>query len=141
MGVDVCWRQGNLKFIDFVQSLAIKTSLLEDKCTAVEMILCYAQEMGAIFHPYVEGIMALVIPMLKFYLNEGVRYAAANVIPILLQCWVKAEYPKEKIIALWTPACEKILEALSDEEDLNILCNFYTCLSEVFVWILILYSV
>ena len=74
------------------QNICIKTSLLDDKCTAVEMLLCYAQEMGGLFHSYVEQIMNMVIPMLKFYFHDGVRFAAAAVIPLLLQSWIKADY-------------------------------------------------
>jgi hypothetical protein len=95
------------------------------------MLLCYAQEMGAIFHPYVESIVAMVLPMFKFYLNDGVRLASANVIPVLLECWVKAEYPADRIQAIWNQICEKLLEAIIEEEDLSMLCTFYTTLGEV----------
>lgn len=87
--------------------------------------------MGAIFHPYVETIMEMILPMLKFYLNEGVRYAAASVIPVLMQCWIKAEYPVEKINELWGRVCVKLMEAIEDEDDLSILCTFYTTLGDV----------
>ncbi|KAJ2993084.1 Importin-5 [Globomyces sp. JEL0801] len=122
------------------KNLVIKTSALEDKCTAVEMLLCYAQEMGGIFAPYVEQIMTMVLPMLKFYLNDGVRYAAAAVIPALLNCWIKAEVrnpfsinmslAKEKIGALWNAACDELLKALTEEEDYSIICTFYSTFSE-----------
>ncbi|KAJ3252863.1 Importin-5 [Boothiomyces macroporosus] len=94
------------------KNLAIKTSLLEDKCTAVEMLLCYAEELGAIFHPYVEGIMKMIVPLLKFYLNDGVRYASASLIPVLLNCWIKADY-QLRDAPDYDPEDE---EALKDEE-------------------------
>jgi hypothetical protein len=112
------------------KSLAIKTSVLEDKCTAVEMLLCYAQEMGPIFHPYVETVVKIITPLLKFYLNDGVRYAAASVIPVLMQCWIKAEYPQDKIVALWQTVCSSLLEACKEEEDIAVVCSFYTALSD-----------
>lgn len=111
--------------------MAIKTSILEDKCTAVEMLLCYAQEMGGMFHTYVEDIIKMVLPMLKFYLNDGVRYAAASVIPVLLQCWIKANYPKEKIDQLWSLICNSLMDAIVEEEDLSLLCTFYNTLCDV----------
>jgi hypothetical protein len=95
------------------------------------MLLCYAQEMGAIFHTYVEQIVILVLPMLKFYLHEGVRFAAASVIPVLFQCWIKANYSAEKLNALWSVVCSKLIEAICEEEELSILCTFYTSLCEV----------
>ena len=74
------------------KSLVLKTSAIEDKCTAVEMLLCYAQQMGATFHPYVESILHLIGPMFDFALNESVRYAAASLVPVLFDCWKKANY-------------------------------------------------
>lgn len=74
------------------KKIGIKTSVLEDKCTAVEMLVCYSQEMGARFHPFVEKIMTIILPLLKFYFHDGVRFAAATVIPLLLKSWILAQY-------------------------------------------------
>ncbi len=73
------------------QKIGIKTSILEDKCTAVEMLICYAQEMGADFHPYVEKVLGIVVPLFKFYFHDGVRFAAASVIPFLFKSLFEAK--------------------------------------------------
>lgn len=72
------------------QQIGIKTTVLEEKCTAVEMLICYARELGAGFLPYVERVMDIVMPLLKFYFHDGVRHAAACVVPLLIQCVQKA---------------------------------------------------
>ena len=89
--------------------------------------------MGAIFHPYVEQIVNLVLPMLKFYLHEGVRHAAASVIPVLIQCWIKANYSADKLNSLWSVVCSKLIDAICEEEELSILCTFYSTLCEVYL--------
>lgn len=58
------------------------------------MLICYAQEMGAAFHPYVPKVMGMVVPLLKFYFHDGVRFAAASVIPLLFKSLVDAKQRK-----------------------------------------------
>jgi hypothetical protein len=67
------------------QKVGIKTSILEEKCTAVEMLICYARELGASFLPYVERSLEIVVPLLKFYFHDGVREATAVLIPLLFK--------------------------------------------------------
>lgn len=76
------------------QRVGIRTTVLEEKCTAVEMLICYARELGAGFAPFVKEVMAIVVPQLKFYFHEGVRHAAAATIPLLFSSVIKAQYCK-----------------------------------------------
>jgi hypothetical protein len=74
------------------QKIGIKTTVLEEKCTAVEMLICYARELGVGFHQYAEEVLRLVIPLLKFYFHEGVRHAAAAVLPHIFSSMKAAGY-------------------------------------------------
>ena len=112
------------------KKIGIKTSILDEKCTAVEMLVCYAEEMGALFHPFVESIMKMLLPMLKFYFHDGVRYAACTVIPLLLKSWSKAQYPRESILSLWHFTANKILDAMDGETDIALVAQFYTTFTE-----------
>lgn len=38
------------------------------------------------FEPYVEQVMKMMIPLLKFIFHDGVRSAAAECLPCLLAC-------------------------------------------------------
>ncbi|PVV04701.1 hypothetical protein BB560_000793 [Smittium megazygosporum] len=67
------------------QQVGIRTSILEEKCTAIEMIVCYARELGPGFEPYAKQVLDLVLPLLKFYFHEGVKYASAAAIPKLME--------------------------------------------------------
>ena len=53
------------------QTVAIKTSNLDEKCTAVEMLYCYVKELKGGFHQYAAPVMEIVIPLLKFYFDDS----------------------------------------------------------------------
>jgi len=66
------------------QSFGIRTAGLEDKATACEMLVCYARELGPAFVDYVEPVVELLLPLLKFYFHDGVRESASEALPYLL---------------------------------------------------------
>lgn len=129
------------------QKIGIKTSILEDKCTAVEMLICYAQEMGAAFHPYVEKVLGVVVPLLKFYFHDGVRFAAASVIPMLFKSIVQAQYrtfslnlahlmiAREVVLNTWHDVCEKMLNVITAEPDptfvAHLFMSFHECIAHL----------
>lgn len=59
---------------------------MEDKVAACEMLVCYARELKEGFADYAEETVRLMIPLLKFYFHDGVRMAAAQSLPHLLEC-------------------------------------------------------
>lgn len=66
---------------------------LEDKASACEMLVCYARELNEGFAPYAEEVVKLMVPLLKFYFHDGVRSAAAESLPYLLECAkIKGEF-------------------------------------------------
>lgn len=68
------------------RNFGIKTSGLEDKSTACQMLVCYARELKEHFEDYVEDTTKLMVSLLKFYFHDGVRSAAAESLPHLLAC-------------------------------------------------------
>ena len=52
--------------------LGIRTAGLEEKSTACQMLVCYARELKEGFAGYTEGVVKLMVPMLKFYFHDGV---------------------------------------------------------------------
>lgn len=72
------------------QKYGIKTSVLDDKCTAYEMLSCYARDLGPAFAPFLEESFEIVLSGIKFYLHDGIRYASLQTIPILFQCMKQA---------------------------------------------------
>lgn len=106
------------------QQLAIKTTALDEKCTAVEMLICYARELGAGFQPYAETVLELAVPLLKFYFHEGVREAGAMVLPYLLKCMKLANMDPTHVNKLWITTCRALLLAINDESEPETLYHF-----------------
>ena len=112
--------------------IGIKTSILEDKHMAIELIVIYAQCLEAAFDPYVMEIMEKVsLGGLAFFLNDPVRVASAKSVPVLLNATKKAHGERSPAMAkLWDLAIEKILEVLSAEPAVDTLAEMYQCFYE-----------
>ncbi|KAK9986830.1 hypothetical protein SO802_031781 [Lithocarpus litseifolius] len=65
--------------------IGIKTSVLEEKATACNMLCCYADELKEGFFPWIEQVAPTLVPLLKFYFHEEVRKAAVSAMPELLR--------------------------------------------------------
>ncbi|KAI8056197.1 importin beta-3 subunit [Syncephalis plumigaleata] len=113
------------------QQFGIKTTVLDEKCAAVEMFVCYARELGPVFRPYVEQVLDIVLPLLKFYFHEGVRFAAATVIPMLLCCVSQTE-PRDvaTVQQLWTMICQRLNEVTFSEADPSFLQQLFASYSD-----------
>jgi importin-5 len=116
---------------DFVpvhgQQVGIKTSVLEEKCTAYEMLCCYAQELKGDFFSYVPSVLEeLVIPGLKFYFHDGVRSASAKCIPFLVQS-AKDANPHDPSVPtkMFRSVMEALLARLTDEASPDMCAEFF----------------
>ncbi|XP_062521468.1 importin-5-like isoform X2 [Corticium candelabrum] len=106
----------------------IKTGGLEDKCTACQMLVCYARDLEEGFVDYVEEVAVLMMSLLKFILHEGVRLAAADSLPCLLKC----ARPKgdEFVCQLWSSMFSVVQEALDKEPDKDVVAGFLDSLCQ-----------
>ncbi|KAH9611136.1 hypothetical protein KSS87_023271 [Heliosperma pusillum] len=89
--------------------IGIKTSVLEEKATACNMLCCYADELKEGFFPWIDQVAGILVPLLKFYFHEEVRKAAVSAMPELLR---SAKLAIEKGIAQGRN--EAYLKQLSD---------------------------
>uniref|UniRef100_A0A804M2E4 TOG domain-containing protein n=2 Tax=Zea mays TaxID=4577 RepID=A0A804M2E4_MAIZE len=58
--------------------IGIRTSLLEEKATACNMLCCYADELKEGFFPWIDQVTTTLVPLIKFYFHEEVRKAAIS---------------------------------------------------------------
>jgi len=72
------------------KTITLRTSMLEEKATACNMLCCYADELKEGFLPWVEQVTEIMVPLLKFWYHEEVRRAAAQTLPELLRSTVLA---------------------------------------------------
>ncbi|KAI9375413.1 armadillo-type protein [Aspergillus egyptiacus] len=112
--------------------IGIKTSALEDKNTAIELITIYAQILEAAFEPYVpETMEKIAIPGLAFFFHDPVRVSSAKLIPQLLNSYKKAHGVQSAGFAgMWVKVAEKIIEVLSAEPTVDTLAEMYQCFYE-----------
>lgn len=103
------------------QNFGIKTAGLEDKATACHMLVCYARELKEHFVDYAEETVKLMVPMLTFYFHDGVRTAAAESLPYLLEC-AKIRGP-QYLQEMWSYICPKLLKAIEAEPEPDVLAD------------------
>ncbi|KAG8529160.1 uncharacterized protein KY384_005795 [Bacidia gigantensis] len=112
--------------------IGIKTSVLEDKHRAIELICIYAQNLEAAFEPYVEEIMSKVsLPSLAFFFHDPTRVAAAKSVPVLLNAVKEgAGERSQKLQDIWAVTVDKLLEVLTAEPAIDTLAEMYQCFYE-----------
>ncbi|KAJ5894586.1 Importin subunit beta-3 [Penicillium taxi] len=112
--------------------IGIKTSALEEKNTAIELITIYAQILEQAFEPYVmETMEKIAVPGLAFFFHDPVRVSSAKLIPQLLNSYKKAHGDQSPGFAeLWNKVAEKIIEVLSAEPTVDTLAEMYQCFYE-----------
>ncbi|KAL8882256.1 MAG: hypothetical protein Q9198_000720 [Flavoplaca austrocitrina] len=112
--------------------IGIKTSTLEDKHMAIELIVIYAQQLEAAFAPYVLEIMEKVsLPGLAFFFHDPVRIASAKSVPMLLNAYKSANGERSPaMVRLWESTIEKVLEVLTAEPAIDTLAEMYQCFYE-----------
>ena len=115
--------------------IAIKTSALEEKATACNMLCCYADELKEGFWPYVESSLKILVPLLKYF-HEEVRKAAVSAMPELMR---SAKLAMEKGMVPDPTTTKKVLdfiiepliESVRSEDEKEILSAKLESLGEV----------
>ncbi|KAL0280849.1 UNVERIFIED_CONTAM: hypothetical protein PYX00_002016 [Menopon gallinae] len=110
------------------KNIGIKTAGLEDKASACEMLACYARYLGDGFADYAEDVVKLMVPLLKFYFHEGVRTAAAESLPYLLESG-KAK-GTAYLEGMWNYICPELLKAISTEPENDVLSDLMHSLAQ-----------
>ena len=112
--------------------VGIRTSVLDDKHMAIELIVVYAQVLEAAFELYVVEIMEkIALPGLAFFFHDPVRVASAKCVPQLLNAYKKAHGERSpQMIGLWRKTVVKIIEVLSAEPAVETLAEMFQCFYE-----------
>lgn len=110
------------------QNFAIRTAGMEDKASACEMLVCYARELKDGFADYAEEVVRLMVPMLKFYFHDGVRTAAAESLPYLLDC-AKIKGP-QYLEGMWLYICPELLKVIGTEPEADVQAELLNSLAK-----------
>ena len=112
--------------------IGIKTSTMDDKHVAIELLVVYAQVLEGAFAPYVANIMEkIALPGLAFFFHDPVRFISAKLVPQLLSSYKKAYgSPSNELNGLWAASVDKVLEVLTAEPAIETLAEMYQCFYE-----------
>ncbi|KAL1952456.1 hypothetical protein VTO42DRAFT_5376 [Malbranchea cinnamomea] len=112
--------------------IGIRTSALEDKNTAIELITIYAQVLDAAFEPFViQTLDNIAIPSLAFFFHDPVRVSAAKLIPRLLNSYKKAHGDRSpEFMQIWSRTADKVIEILAAEPAIDTLAEMFQCFYE-----------
>lgn len=112
--------------------IGIKTSTLDDKHMAIELLVVYAQVLGGSFAQYVPEVMEkIALPGLAFFFHDPVRVVSAKCVPQLLNSFKHAfGIGSNELQTLWNGTIVKILEVLSAEPAVDTLAEMYQCFYE-----------
>ena len=112
--------------------IGIKTSTLDDKHMAIELLVVYAQVLEGDFADYVSTVMEnIALPGLAFFFHDPVRVVSAKCVPQLLNSYKKKfGNPSEQLATLWAGTIGKLLEVLSAEPAVDTLAEMYQCFYE-----------
>lgn len=97
--------------------IAIHTSILDDKVTAMELLQVYATVLKSFFASYVKEILTeIAVPSIDFYLHDGVRARGATLIPALFTSLISAVgQENELVLQLWQVSSNKLLSGIISE--------------------------
>ncbi|CDI96909.1 importin 5 [Echinococcus multilocularis] len=109
------------------QNCAIRTSILEDKATACQMLVCYARELKESFAPYCEDVLNTMLPMLNLCLNDEIRSAASEIMPYLMDSMKKTR--PDIVASAWDKVFTKLMEAISTEPERDLVADHLEALA------------
>ncbi|KAI1261994.1 armadillo-type protein [Xylariaceae sp. FL1019] len=112
--------------------IGIRTSTMDDKHMAIELLVVYAQTLEGLFAPYTAEIMEkIALPGLAFFFHDPVRFISAKLVPQLLSSYKKAYGPdSNELRGLWAATVGKLLEVLTAEPAIDALAEMYQCFYE-----------
>jgi len=81
------------------------------------------------FATYTEEVTKLMVPLFKFYFHDGVRSAAAESMPHLLECaQIKGE---QYVFEMWNYICSDLIKAIDSEPEQEVLAELMRSFSKV----------
>lgn len=114
------------------KTIGIRTSSMDDKYMAIELLVVYAQVLEGDFAPWAAEIMEkIALPGLAFFFHDPVRVVSAKLVPYLLSSYKKHFGPgSNELTGLWNATADKLLEVLSAEPAIDTLAEMYQCFYE-----------
>ncbi|KAJ0398097.1 hypothetical protein P43SY_001187 [Pythium insidiosum] len=105
--------------------LSIRTSVLEEKATACQLLVELVTELEDAFFPYAEQVTQLLAPLLTDSVHADIRGAAVSALPALVRCVARATAAKgaEPCKQMLDFALGRLVHALTSEPELELVLS------------------
>lgn len=96
----------------------IMTDEIEEKDTAIQMLVVFIEELGAGFAEYVEQVSEIILNLTQYYASDDIRITCAGALSSLIKC-AKEGQPEnsEKIHAMAKLYSNNLLDAMQGETE------------------------
>ena len=65
----------------------IMTDEIEEKDSAIQMLIVFIEELGVGFAPYIEEVAKIFLALTQFYASDNIRVSSAQALPSLVKCF------------------------------------------------------
>lgn len=125
--------------------LSIRTSLLEEKATACQLLAGMVTDLEDAFFPYAEQVTQVLVPLLTESVHSDIRASAIRAMPALVKCVAistttrpgSSEHGQATIKQMVDFALGRLINALTSEPDVDlvvtIMQSMIKCLNEACV--------
>ncbi|GLD97930.1 hypothetical protein PINS_up006627 [Pythium insidiosum] len=105
--------------------LSIRTSVLEEKATACQLLVELVTQLEDAFFPYAEQVTQLLAPLLTDSVHADIRGAAVSALPALVRCVARATSDKgaEPCKQMLDFALGRLVHALTSEPELDLVMS------------------
>ncbi|KAH3757573.1 ARM family protein [Pelomyxa schiedti] len=116
------------------------TSLLEDKGTALHVLLEYTTSLGEVFFPYIEQVAQIFSSHMTFYYSDSIRFEASSSPPFIVKCILKhlkvsGTQDKPVLFKVWHLLFDSLVKAARDEPDRSTLAAQLSSIKECLEYI------
>ncbi|KAI9296137.1 ARM repeat-containing protein [Neoconidiobolus thromboides FSU 785] len=111
--------------------VGVRTSLLEEKSGAIEMLLCFAQSLQSAFSDYAVSLLPEMTPLINYIIHSETRSAAIRSTPHLLFCLVDSDLDQDEILKYSKDIFKCLMRQLKTEDEPSIFNLLLSTFSEI----------
>lgn len=103
--------------------LSIRTSVLEEKATACQLLTSMVTDLEETFFPYAEQVTQVLAPLMTDSVHSDIRSSSISAMPALVKCVAIASNNAEAIKQIVDFTLGRLVHALTSEPELELVMN------------------
>lgn len=104
------------------KKMNIMTDEIEEKDTAIQMLIVFVDELGSGCFEYIEPISQILLGLTQFASSDNIRNSAAQALPSLIKCAKEAQPNNTQMIHTMAKMyCNNIIDAMESETETDCL--------------------